>query len=140
MLDFDIEKIPRETKIWFANAIVGMISADGAVTDDEVTFLREAIDFLDHVDDINRVVEMVKRRESPPLQNMNIDTTIARAMLFFIADIAVTDGSLSQREVNYFKYIGNKVGVDDSFSLKIISWAKDSYKIKRRKAELLRQV
>ncbi len=126
-------------KTWFANAIVGMISADGAVTDDEVSFLREAIDFMDNVDDINRIVEMVKNRETPPLQNTNVDMPIARAMLFYIADIAVIDGSLSQREVDYFKYIGKKIGIDDSYSLKIIGWAKDNYKIKKRKADLLRQ-
>jgi len=83
---------------------------------------------------------MVKRRESPPLQNMNIEKKIARTMLFYIADIAVTDGSLSQREINYFKYIGNKVGIDDSYTLRVIGWAKDDYKIKKRKQELLREV
>ena len=140
MLDFNIEKISSEMKTWFANAIVGMISADGAVTDDEVAFLREAIDFMDNVDDINRIVELVKNREMPPLQNTTVETQIARAMLFYIADIAVTDGSLSQREVNYFKYIGNKMGIDDSYSLKIIGWAKDNYKLKKRKSEMLRQI
>lgn len=140
MLDFDIEKLSSEMKTWFANAIVGMISADGAVSDDEVPFLREAIDFMDNVEDINRIVEMVKKRETPPLQNTTVDTQIARAMLFYIADIAVTDGSLSQREVNYFKYMGNKIGIDDTFSLKIIAWAKDNYKIKKRKAEMMSQV
>lgn len=140
MLDFDIEKLSSEVKTWFASAIVGMISADGAVTDDEVTYLREAIDFMDNVEDINRIVEMVKKRETPPLQNLNLDILIARSMLFYIADIAVTDGSLSQREVNYFKYMVNKVGIEDSFSMKIITWAKDNYKIKKRKAELLQRV
>lgn len=85
-------------------------------------------------------MEVVKKRESPPLQNTNIDSLIARAMLFFIADIAVTDGSLSQKEVNYFKYIGNKIGIDDAFSMKIISWARDNYKLKKRKSELLHQI
>ncbi len=140
MLDFNVGALSAEIKLWFANAIVGMISADGAVTDDEVAFLREAIDFLEKVDDINHIVEMVKRRESPPLQNMNIDTKIARAMLFYIADIAVTDGSLSQTEINYFKYMGNKIGIDDSYTLRVIGWAKDDYNIKKRKQELLREV
>jgi uncharacterized tellurite resistance protein B-like protein len=140
MIDANLGKLPPEMKFWFANAIVGMISADGAVTDDEVGFLREAIDFLDNVEDINRIVEMVKKRETPPLQNTNVDILIARSMLFYIADIAVIDGSLSQREVNYFKYIGNKVGIDDTYSLKVIGWAKDNYNIKKRKQELLREI
>ena len=140
MLDFDIEKLSAEMKSWFANAIVGMISADGAVTDNEVSFLREAIDFLDNINDINRIVEMVKQRESPPLQNTKVDTKIARAMLFYIADVAVIDGSLSQREVDYFKYVGNKVGIDENYSLKVIGWAKDNYKLKKRKQEMLRSV
>jgi len=140
MIDTNIGKLSPEMKFWFANAIVGMITADGAVTDDEVAFLREAIDFLDNIEDINRIVEMVKQRETPPLQNTNVDILIARSMLFYIADIAVIDGSLSQREVNYFKYIGKKVGIDDTYSLKVIGWAKDNYEIKKRKQELLREI
>jgi uncharacterized tellurite resistance protein B-like protein len=140
MIDANIGKLSAEMKFWFANAIVGMISADGAVTDDEVAFLREAIDFLDNIEDINRIVEMVKRRESPPLQSTNVDMLIARSMLFYIANIAVIDGSLSQGEVSYFKYIGNKIGVDDTYSLKVIGWAKDNYKLKKRKQELLQTI
>ncbi|MBT4264715.1 MAG: hypothetical protein HN580_07600 [Deltaproteobacteria bacterium] len=140
MIDFDIEKLSAEMKSWFANAIVGMITADGAVTDDEVSFLREAIDFLDNIEDINRIVELVKQRESPPLQSSKVDILVARAMLFYIADIAVIDGSLSQQEVNYFKYMGNKIGIDETYTIKVIGWAKDNYKLKKRKQELLREI
>ena len=58
--DQDIEKLSAEQKLWFGYAIAGMITADGAVSDSEISYLKEAINFLDSRDEINNIVEMVK--------------------------------------------------------------------------------
>ena len=139
MSRFDETKLPPEVKLWFARAIAGMITADGTVTDDEVAFLREAINFLEGVDDINQIVNLVKSRKIPGLQSINIDMTLAREILFYISDIAVTDGNLSQREIDFFRYIGSKLGIDQAYCQKIITWAKDYDQLKRRKQEIMLQ-
>ncbi len=54
------ESLPPPVRIWFAFAVAGIITADGVVTEAELDFLREVINFLDTVDDINQVVKWSK--------------------------------------------------------------------------------
>ncbi|MCP4755177.1 MAG: hypothetical protein GY866_30280 [Proteobacteria bacterium] len=139
MESFNVETLSPEMKLWFATAIAGMITADGAVTNTEVAFLRDVVNFLDNRDDINNIVGMVKKRESPGLQNVNVDGPTAGRIMFHIAEIAMTDGSLSQKEVDFFKYIGRKISVGEPFCKKVISWAADYCKLMNRKNEILRK-
>ena len=49
----NLDEMSAEEKMWFANSIAGMVVADGHADQSEMSFLREAINFLDDKDEIN---------------------------------------------------------------------------------------
>lgn len=134
-----IESLPSEVKIWLAHAVAGVITADGIVTESELEFLRETINFLESVDDINSVVSIVKNKEKPALKTLKTDPKTAAKILIHLATIAITDGKLDPSEVDFFKYVGKKMGFEWSFSEEILNWGKDYIQINKRKKAILRR-
>ena len=107
-----INSLSNEVKIWFAHAVAGLITADGIVTESELDFLREAIGFLEDVNDINKVVAMVKNKEKVSLQKLNTDHASAAIILIQLATIAITDGKLDPSEVEFFQGLDSTKGFD----------------------------
>lgn len=134
-----IESLPNEVKIWFAHAVAGVITADGVVTESELEFLRETINFLESVDDINSVVNVVKNREKPALKTLKTDPKTAAMILIHLATIAITDGKLDPSEIDFFKYVGKKMGFEWTFSEEILNWGKDYISVNKRKKALLKR-
>lgn len=66
-----IETLPSAAKKWFAYAVAGMVVADGQVTEEELTHLKETVRFLDHIDDVNDVIGVIRRRERVQLPPSN---------------------------------------------------------------------
>ena len=131
------ESLPSPVRIWFAYAVAGVIVADGVVTETELGFLRETINFLDNVDDINQVVGVVKAKERPVLQKINTDSHTAAMILIHLAEIAITDGKLDDSEVDFFKYVGTKLGFESTYSEEIIEWGKENLRANKHKKNLL---
>ncbi|MBF0288242.1 MAG: TerB family tellurite resistance protein [SAR324 cluster bacterium] len=134
-----VELLPPKVKVWFAHAVAGLITADGVVTESELVFLRETINFLENVDEINQVVGEVKNKERPVLQTINTDSNTAAMILIHLASIAIADGSIDQAEVDYFKYVGKKLGFDPAYSEEILQWGKDSIMLEKRKKGLVKR-
>jgi len=51
----NLEEMSGEEKTWFANSIAAMVVADGHADKSEMVFLREAINFLDDKDEIDKL-------------------------------------------------------------------------------------
>ena len=67
--EFNFSSLSSEAKQWLASAIAGMICADGQVDEKELKFLREVIQFLDTAEEINSMINLVKKREKPVLRS-----------------------------------------------------------------------
>ena len=134
-----VESLPPPVKIWFAYAVAGVITADGVVTETELDFLRETINFLDSVDDINQVVGVVKNKERPVLQKLNTDPDTAAMILIHLAGIAITDGKLDDTEVDFFKYVGKKLGFEWTFAEEVLEWGKENLKVNKHRKNLLKK-
>ncbi len=133
------ESLPPSVKHWFARAVVGMITADGVVTENELAYLRETIGFLESKDEINKIVDMVKHKERPTLETLKTDPKVATKMLMHLATIAITDDKISQSEIDYFRYVGKKMGFDPRFSSDVIEWGKAYIQLNNRKKMLMRK-
>ncbi len=134
-----VEILPPKVKVWFAHAVAGLITADGIVTESELVFLRDTINFLENVEEINQVVGIVKNKEKPILQTINTDPKTAAMILIHLATIAIADGSLDPSEADYFKYVGKKLGFDATYSEEILQWGKDNIMLEKRKKGLLKR-
>lgn len=129
---------PRASK-WFAYAIAGMICADGVVDEEELVFLKQTINFLSDVDEINGLIEMVKKRELPDLQQLNeVNRKTAFQMLKGISRIAITDSRVAKSEEKFLKYAGKQLGFENHFIDRLIRWANGYYSLMREEENLQR--
>ena len=109
----NIDLMNSEQKFWFASAIAGMVGADGHAEKAELDFLRQAINFLDSKEDIDKIIAMVKDLEHgvhPKLGNIALDHKQAFFILKYLAQIMLADTNLSPKEVKFFLKVGRLVG------------------------------
>ena len=109
----NIDEMTSEQKFWFASAIAGMVGADGHAEKEELDFLRQAINFLDSKEDIDKIIAMVKDLEHgvhPKLGKIALDHKQAFFVLKYLAQIMLADTNLSPKEVKYFLKVGRLVG------------------------------
>ena len=108
-----IDEMTSEQKFWFASAIAGMVGADGHAEKEELDFLRQAINFLDSKEDIDKIIAMVKDLEHgvhPKLGKIELDHEQAFFILKYLAQIMLADTNLSPKEVKFFLKVGRLVG------------------------------
>ena len=109
----NIDEMTSEQKFWFASAIAGMVGADGHAEKAELDFLRQAINFLDSKEDIDKIIAMVKDLEHgvhPKLDKIALDHKQAFFILKYLAQIMLADTNLSPKEVKFFLKVGRLVG------------------------------
>ena len=109
----NIDEMTSEQKFWFASAIAGMVGADGHAEKHELNFLKQAINFLDSKEDINKIIDLVKDLEKgvhPKLDKIALDHNQAFFVLKYLAQIMLADTNLSPKEVKFFLKVGRLVG------------------------------
>ncbi|MBF0352232.1 MAG: hypothetical protein HQM11_14460 [SAR324 cluster bacterium] len=134
-----LENLSAEAKTWLAHAIAGMISADGVVDKSEMVFLRDAIGFMENVEDVNALVNMVKAKEKPELQNLKIDRKNAFLIYCELGRLAVVDQKLSVPEVEFLKYAGSKLGFPEMFCNELVKWAYELMSVLKQETQLMYQ-
>ena len=115
-----VEEMTSEQKLWFACSIAGMVGADGHAQNKELEFLRQAINFLDTKEDVDKIIDMVKDLEHgvhPKLGKIAIDYKQAFFILKYLAQIMVSDFDLSPKEIRFFLKAGEMLGFssDDKY-------------------------
>ena len=78
----DLNKMSTKQKYWFASAIAGMIVADGNTDKKELDFLRDAINFLESKEEIDKIMDIVRGGLSPELDKLDIDADQSFLILF----------------------------------------------------------
>ena len=116
----NIDEMTSEQKLWFASAIAGMVGADGHAEKEELNYLKQAINFLDSKEDIDKIIAMVKDLERgvhPKLDKIALDHKQAFFILKYLAQILLSDTNLSPKEVKFFLQVGRLVGytTEDKF-------------------------
>lgn len=132
-----IEALPYEVKKWFANAVVGIITADGVVTESELEHLKETIGFLDDMDDINRIVNLVKAKKIPAIPKLQTEPKTSCMILMHLAEVAISDDRLTSQESDFFNYVGKKIGFEASFTEDILEWARENLKAANHKKKII---
>ncbi|MBU3916790.1 TerB family tellurite resistance protein [bacterium] len=133
-----IKSLPKAAQVWSAKAIAGIIVADGMVTNAELGVLRESIGFLESIDTINEIVNMVKSREKPKLEVLKTDRSLATKILISLVLVALVDEKLSQAEIDYFIYIAGKLGFEPGIVKKTINWGREFVALNKKKQEIIR--
>jgi len=115
----NLEEMSAEEKQWFANSIAGMVVADGHADQSEMVFLREAINFLDDKDEIDKLMVIIKNGKAPELSPLDIDPKQAFLMLKYLAQLMVADADLSPKEISYFLLAGRSLSFNNEILTKL---------------------
>jgi len=134
--EFDFSALSPEAKQWLASAIAGMICADGQVDDKELGFLREVIQFLDTAEEINKMINLVKKREKPVLRVLKVDHRKSYDMMKLLTSLSAQDDRLARSEAKFLKYAGAKLGYEPSFINSMMKWALKEIEVSRMEHEL----
>ena len=115
----NLENLSPKDKIWFAQAIAGMVIADGRVDESEIVFLKKAIGFLDDREEIDRLMAIVKQGKPPQLEEAHIDSKQAFSMIKYLLELMIADSRLSPGEIHYFLYTGKLFGYSGEVLVKL---------------------
>ncbi len=136
MDEVTLKALPWETKEWLAQAIAGMVLADGTVAPEEVGFLQDAIRCLIEPHKIQEFVTMVKERKAPKIEFLRTNQENAFELYTHVVSICIADDKLTKSEADYMRMIGGKLGFDPDLCTGVVNWANDVVQANRRRKEL----
>ena len=94
--------------------------------------LQEAIGHLDSKEEIIDLMKRVKERNLLEVKKIKIDPDLSLKIFFYLAGIAVIDGSLKKSEAELLKKCGNCLSLDVDFIRAVISWSVKQMEINRK--------
>lgn len=107
-----------KVKKWIAYAITGAICSDGVVSQEELEFLKKAIDFLDDKESVYAIVEMAKEKTIPDLtylSNEDVSRQQALRIMHLIGSIIIDDYKLTKTEKTYLEIVAHKLRFSNEF-------------------------
>ena len=123
LTDEHFKDMPKEVRDWIVNAIGSLVVADGIVEAHEFIALREAIGMLDTREEIENMLEMIKQRKLFTVDDISVPLETASGIFFYLASIAVVDGSMKRVEGDLLKSLGPKLGLPNEFVRSVMRWA-----------------
>ena len=129
----------KETLDWVVNAIANIVVADGIIEKHEFVALQEAIGLLENKEEINALMDRVKKKEIIEIKTIRIIDELAIKVFFYLAAIAVIDGELKKSEAEMLKKCGLCMGLDDDLIRAVIQWTLKQMEINRKLKEDLKK-
>ena len=115
----NVEEMSSEEKFWFASSIAGMVVADGRAVSTELVFLKDAINFLENKEDIDKIMNIVKEGTLPELETITIEPKQAFLILKYLAQLMVVDSDLSSHEISFFLSVGRLLSFNNEILTKL---------------------
>jgi len=122
----------KEIKDWVVNAIANMVVADDVIEKHEFIALQEAIGLLESKEEIHDLMKKVKERELFEVKKIKMDPDLALEVFFYLAAIAVIDGSLKKSEAELLKKCGNCLNLETENIRAGIGWAVKQMEINKK--------
>lgn len=141
MLDSSfISQLSTEHRDWLAEAIVGIAVADKSVVASELLYVRSIMACIDEKEEVDKLVCMLKTLEAPTLENLKIDREMAARIFLYLAEMAGIDNRLTQREADFLKYIGERLGFDKENINRVVLWTFEMVAIAKKNVELINKL
>ena len=122
----------KEIRDWVVNAIANIVVADGIIEKHEFVALQEAMGLLDSKEEILDLMKKVKERNLFEVKKIKMDPDLSLKIFFYLAGIAVIDGSLKKSEAELLKKCGNCLDLEVDFIKAVISWSVKQMGINRK--------
>ena len=127
-----ISESSKENRDWVVNAIAHIVVVDGIIEKHEAVALQEAMGLLDNKEEIIDLMKKVKERNLFEVKKIKMDPDLSLKIFFYLAGIAVIDGSLKKSEAELLKKCGNCLDLEVDFIRAVISWSVKQMEINRK--------
>jgi response regulator RpfG family c-di-GMP phosphodiesterase len=118
-----ISLLSEEERAWFIKSVKGMMLCKGKIQNSELVYLRTILGFLSNKKEAKRMVEMIKNNEEIDLGNFKMSKDKSLEILDVLLKVAISDGVLSESEIQFFNSSCQKIGFNESFAKKMTHWA-----------------
>ncbi|MBF0280027.1 MAG: hypothetical protein HQM13_19675 [SAR324 cluster bacterium] len=110
---------------WLASAIAGAVISDRHVTSSQMSWLHEAVSFLDQ-NDADTLISQMKTGSIPVLEKLSIKDRDKAARIFLdLVMIIMENMSISKSEAHFITEAAKKLGIQEHRAHKILTWAHD---------------
>ena len=133
------ENESKETKDWIVNAIANIVIVDGIIEKHEFVALQEAIELLESRDEVHDLMKKVKDRDLYEVKDIKMSLDLAINVFFYLAAIAVIDGSLKKSEKELLNKCGLCLGLDNDLISAVIRWSVNQMEINRQLSQDLKR-
>ena len=134
----NLDKMSTKEKYWFASAIAGMIVADGHTDKKELDSLRDAINFLESKEEIDRLMDIVRQGRSPDLSKLDIDSDQSFLILRYLVVLMAIDSECSQKEIKFLLKIAELLNFND-YSKEITKISSNSNNVKKNSIKVSKE-
>ena len=122
----------KEIREWVVNAIANIVVADDIIEKHEFVALQEAMGLLDSKEEILDLMKKVKERNLFEIKKIKMDPDLSLKIFFYLAGIAVIDGSLKKSEAELLKKCGNCLNLETENIRAGIGWAVKQMEINKK--------
>jgi len=135
-----VHLLNSEQKLWYAEVLLSAILADGVVEQDEVYLLKTLLGWIESPVDKNRLVELAKARQKPPLSRpQGIKPSILQLIYLEVLYHFVFNGLFGEKEREFAKQLATACQLSDSFVEKGYEWWHEGVEWKKGANMLLNQ-
>ena len=127
-----ISESTKENRDWVVNAIAHIVVVDGIIEKHEAVALQEAMGLLRSKEEILDLMKKVKERNLDEVKKIKMGPDLSLKVFFYLAAIAVIDGSLKKSEAELLKKYGNCLDLEVDIIRAVISWSVKQMEINRK--------
>lgn len=133
-----IYKLTEDQKVWYGEALLGAILAEGFIDTMEVDLLEWVISALESSYEKKRLYAMSKQRKSPLLQPPPlINIEVIMRMYMQILSVVMVNDILTKQEIKYLKLLAKVCKLPQDFFDQSIAWCKQGIIWKRKQIILV---
>ena len=128
----DFDGASKEVRDWVVNAIANVVIADGIIEKHEFIALQEAISFLESKDEVHGFMEKVKEKKLDDVTPITMKPELAVKVYFYLAAMAIIDGSLKKSEQELLKKCGRCLGIERDVEVGVMRWAINQLEVNKK--------
>lgn len=123
--ELDSSLFSNAEKYWLAQAVTGMLAADGSIDLRERPFFSEVLKWMESEEHSNKLLGLLKMQEIPEWPELTISKERAVILLRYLARAMVANRQVSKTEIALFRRAANWVGLSKNEADQILLDSRD---------------
>ena len=130
-----LDRFNKEQKFWYAQLIVATILADDEIDVSEIESLKQALSFIDDMDEQKILMNMIHHKTMPQIGKPKGLNKMELAWIFTeLILIIIKDGSISVKEKVFLRKVADFFEFNKNYYNKLMSWCEQGILWKKERS------